>query len=157
MGRDQDPDNKIEMKAQAPVSRTPLEWLKARLSGRNTAPQPERRTHERQRMRFDAELRRVDDTVPAVGVDIHEDGAKVLCREGWEAGTVLFLTLKEVQLGGFAEVRHCTRRKDGRFAMGLAFRSPLVPQGATWQIQRVHQSSEGWTQFDDKPPLDKLA
>ena len=129
-----------------------MDWLKARL----TAPKPsqaERRSAPRQRMEFDAEIRNADETTPATGIDIHEDGAKILCREAYHTGAVIFLTLKDVQLGGFAEVRHCTRRKDGKYAIGLAFRGPLVPQGAVWQIQRVHPAQKPWTQVDDKPPV----
>ena len=69
-------------------------------------------------------------------------------------GSVVFLTLKEVQLGGFAEVRHCSLRRDGRYAIGLAFRGPLVPQGSTWQIQRVHQPECSWTKATTSPPVE---
>jgi hypothetical protein len=101
-------------------------------------------------MRFEAELQRVDSVVPVVGVDINEDGAKVLSKQAWQQGTILFLNLKGVQLGGFAEVRHCTLREDRRYAVGLAFRGALVPQGQTWQIQRVCETDEGpWTKRDD--------
>lgn len=142
------------MKAQ-PQYRTTLEWLKARLGGRKSPSQPERRSNQRQRIRFDAEFRKLDISFPVVGVDIHEDGAKVLAKQAWETGTVVFLSLKEVQLAGFAEVRHCSLRKDGRYAIGLLFQGPLVPQGAEWQIQRVHQKDSAWTQTDDKAPADK--
>jgi hypothetical protein len=135
--------------------RSPLEWLKARFGANKPAPRPERRTTPRQRLRFAAELGGIEGAVAATGVDIHEDGARVLSKSAWEVGTVLFLRLKDVQLGGFAEVRHCARRKDGRYSIGLAFRSPLVPQGSTWQIQRVHQVENAWTYLDDKPPEDK--
>jgi hypothetical protein len=105
-------------------------------------------------MRFDAEIQRSIKITPVVGVDIHEDGARVLSKEAWEIGTVLFLKLPIVQLGGFAEVRHCTLRKDGRYTVGLAFRGPLIPQGATWQIQRVCQpAAAAWTAEDDKPTV----
>ncbi len=101
-------------------------------------------------MRFEAEIQRVDGIFPVIGVDINEDGAKVLSKRGWEPGTILFLKLNDVQLGGFAEVRHCTLRKDRRYAIGLAFRGRLVLQGQTWQIQRVCQTDEGaWTKRDD--------
>jgi hypothetical protein len=101
-------------------------------------------------MRFEAELQRIDSVVPVIGVDINEDGAKVLSKQAWQQGTILFLNLKGVQLGGFAEVRHCTLRKDRRYAIGLAFRGTLVPQGQTWQIQRVCETDGGqWTKRDD--------
>lgn len=132
--------------------RTSLAWLKAQFGVEHPTVPERRRGKHRKRMRFEAELQRVGEVVPAVGVDIHEDGARVLCTKGWEPGTVLFLRLTEVQLGGFAEVRHCTLRKDKRYAIGMAFRGPLIPQGATWQVQRVVQpSGDGWTKNDDRP------
>ena len=128
----------------------PLQWLKSCFRGRHkAASQPERRVNRRQRMRFEAEVQRLDGVFPVVGVDIHEDGAKVLSKQSWAMGTILFFNLKTVQLGGFAEVRHSTLRKDGRYAIGLAFRGRLIPQGATWQIQRVCQSEGAWTKKDD--------
>ncbi len=75
----------------------------------------------------------------------------MLSPEDWEVGTIVFLKLPDVQLGGFAEVRHCTRRKDGRYAVGLKFNGPLIPQGSEWQIQRVCQPTQGWTRSDDVP------
>jgi hypothetical protein len=99
-------------------------------------------------MRFEAEIHRFDGTTPVIGVDIHEDGARVLSKRNWPDGTLLFLKLTEVQLGGFVEVRHSTLRKDGRYAIGLAFRGPMVPQGETWQIQRVCTTG-AWTRKDD--------
>jgi len=99
-------------------------------------------------MRFEAEIQRVDGNTPVVGVDIHEDGARILSKKGWKTGTVLFLRLNEVQLGGFAEVRHCSLRDDGRYTIGLAFRGPLIPQAGQWQIQRVC-AEQTWTVKDD--------
>ncbi len=105
-------------------------------------------------MWFEAEIQRIDEMVPVVGVDVHEDGARILSKKAWDTGTVLFLKLKSVQLGGFAEVRHCTLRKDGRYTIGLAFRGPLIPQGEQWQIQRVCQpANAGWTRYDDRPAI----
>jgi hypothetical protein len=141
------------MNAEPRVLREPLQWLKSRFGGRRRQ-EPERRTHVRQRLRFEAEIRKSNGTFPAVGVDIHEDGARVLTSESYDPGTVVFLTLKNVQLGGFAEVRHCALRGDGRFSTGLAFRGPLLPQGATWQVQRVHQTEDPWTMRDDKLPVE---
>ena len=103
-------------------------------------------------MRFEAEIRKGDEVFPAVGVDIHEDGARILCREQCEPGAILFLFLNEVQLGGFVEVRHCSPRKDGRYAMGVAFRGHLLPQGSTWQIQRAPTTESNWTHKDDHIP-----
>jgi hypothetical protein len=135
----------------------PLAWFKARFGGRQmAASQAERRSTQRQRMRFEAEIQRLDGSIPVVGVNLQEDGALVLSKQAWAKGTVLFLKLKDVQLGGFAEVRHCTLRKEGKYAIGLAFRGPLVPQGETWQIQRVCQPENVWTANDDGPfPCDK--
>ena len=133
--------------------RTSLEWLKSQL-GREQGPPPggERRANPRKRMRFDAEIQKLNGVFPVVGVDIHEDGARILAKQSWVTGTVLFLKLPDVQLGGFAEVRHCTQRKDGRFTIGLAFRGPLIPQGAQWQVQRVCQpATDAWTSRDDAP------
>ena len=144
----------IVMSTEPRSLRSSLEWLKSRF-GTPQRSGPERRTNERRRMRFEAELRVGQEDFPVVGVDIHEDGAKVLAPRHWEAGSIVFITLKDVQLGGFAEIRHCSRRKDGRYAIGLAFRGPLVPQGSQWQIQRVQQVEDPWTYRDDKKPEDK--
>jgi len=96
----------------------------------------------------------MDSITPVVGMDIHEDGARILAKRKWETGTVLFMKIPSVQLGGFAEVRHCTLRKDGRYSIGLAFRGPFVPQGSEWQVQRYFQpSSNAWTTQDDAPPV----
>jgi PilZ domain len=133
--------------------RARLEWLKEQF-GVPAPPPPggERRTHPRKRMRFEAEISGKDLVTAVVGVDIHENGARILSKEKWETGTVLFIKLPIVQLGGFAEVRHCSLRKDGRYNVGLAFRGPLIPQGAQWQIARYCQpASDAWTAHDDKP------
>ena len=131
--------------------RARLEWLKAQF-GITAAPPPggEKRRLPRKRLRYEAEIRRIDGSTPVVGVDIHEDGARILSKVQWDTGTVVFLKLPSVQLGGFAEVRHCTRRKDGRYSIGLAFRGPLIPQGSQWQVERHCQSSsDAWTATDD--------
>jgi len=142
------------MSRRTKALRTPLQWLKSQLGvGQGPPPEGERRTNPRRRMRFEAQVQQAMATTPVVGVDIHEDGARILSRVAWETGTLLFLRLNEVQLGGFAEVRHCTRRKDGRYAVGLAFRGRLIPQGDQWQIQRVCQPSTAWTMRDDVPPV----
>jgi hypothetical protein len=135
--------------------RAPLEWLKAQFGAEpKLPPGGERRSAQRKRMRFEAEIQKVGESVPVIGVDIHEDGARVLAKQSWDTGTVLFLKLKNVQLGGFAEVRHCTRRQDGRYTIGLAFRGPFIPQGEQWQIQRVCQpATEAWTRSDDVPAI----
>ncbi len=105
-------------------------------------------------MSFDAEIQLLEGNFPVVGVDIHQHGAQVLSKRGWEPGTLLFLKLNDVQLGGPAEVRHSKLRKDGRYAIGLAFRGPMVPQGESWQIQRVGHSTGEWTYRDDKQEVE---
>ncbi len=102
-------------------------------------------------MRFDAEIVKLDSTTPAAGVDIHEDGARILSAQGWEVGTIIFLKLPGVQLGGFAQVRHCALRPDGRYTIGLQFQGHLIPQGSEWQIQRICQPepTDAWTKRDD--------
>jgi hypothetical protein len=135
--------------------RTSLAWLKSRLAGeQGPPPAGERRSNLRKRMRFEAEIQKLDGTIPVIGVDIHEDGARILSKKAWDTGTVLFLKLPDVQLGGFAEVRHCTPRKDGRYTIGLAFRGPLIPQGSEWQVQRICQPpTDAWTSLDDVPAV----
>jgi len=137
--------------------RARLDWLKAQFGvEQKRSKEAERRSAPRKRMRFEAEVEKVGETVPVVGVDFHEDGARILAQKGWDIGTVLFLKLKDVQLGGFAEVRHCTRRQDGRYTIGLAFRSPFIPQGEQWQIQRVCQpAAAAWTKSDDRPAVEE--
>jgi len=132
--------------------RKPLAWLKAQFGiAQGPPPGGERRAVPRKRMRFEAQIELLDGSTPAVGVDIHEDGARILSSRGWEAGSVIFLRLTEVQLGGFAEIRHCVERPDGRFSIGLAFRGPLLPQGTEWQIRRIVQVDDAWTEKDDRP------
>ena len=131
--------------------RSSLAWLKAQFGVQQPRAEGERRTNPRKRMRFDAEIQKLDSTTPAAGVDIHEDGARILSPEGWEVGTVIFLKLPGVQLGGFAQVRHCELRPDGRYSIGLSFQGPLIPQGSQWQIQRIFQPAptDAWTKHDD--------
>ena len=71
--------------------RAPLAWLKSQFGGRQGHTQDERGSIPRKRMRFEAEIQRVDGITPAIGVDINEDGAKVLSKQGWETGTATVL------------------------------------------------------------------
>src|SRR5580698_823074 len=101
------------MIASSSSIRSPLAWLKSQFGEPSRPAESERRSSPRRKMRFEAEIQRFDGTTSVIGVDIHEDGARVLSKRNWANGTLLFLKLTEVQLGGFVEVRHSTLRNDG--------------------------------------------
>jgi hypothetical protein len=127
---------------------TKLGWLKAKLRcGLDRSS--ERRTARRERLTFKAEIDGPAGSVQAKGVDINAQGAMVVSRQAWAIGTKLFTRIKDLKLGGIAEVRHCTERKDGSFAVGLEFRGPFTTQAGTWRIQRIYTEDGEWTTIDD--------
>ena len=138
------------MFATSNSSPAPLNWVKSLLRRQGTPDLfAERRAARREKISFKVEIDGPDGVVPANGVDIHGQGAMVISKQAWANGTILFVQLKDFRLGGYADVRHCTLRKGGNYAIGLRFRGPLAAQVGDWRVQRVCSSADAWTRTDD--------
>lgn len=61
----------------------------------------------------------------AQGVDASRQGIGVVSEKPLPPGILVFLELTDADLSGFAHVRHCTSRPDGKFKLGLKFRDQL--------------------------------
>ena len=98
----------------------------------------ERRRRKRMKMSFDAELSVHGRSLAVDGVDLHEYGARVVCHTGIAPGTQVLINLLTKRVVGFAHVRHCTRRGNGTFGIGLQFPAELMPkQPGPWTFTRV--------------------
>ena len=116
----------------------------------------ERRAVKRERVSFMAEIDGPEGLTSVRGIDIHSEGTLVLSRKLIPVGTAVYVQLKSFDLGGLAEVRHCTSRK-GQYALGLQFRGHVVRQAGTWQTKRVYNDGAAWTAFDDfQTPEDEV-
>ena len=91
--------------------------------------------------------------VEARGVDIGRQGVGITADQPLGKGLLVFVQLTEVDLGAFAYVRHCSRRPDGQYSVGLEFRDPLQrphPQGKDWTYQRLKHGACGtWDAASD--------
>ena len=95
-------------------------------------------------MYFEAKVARESGWMRARGVNMHAEGAMVVASRPLKPQSVVFVRLKSLGLMGYAQVRHCTERWLGGYAIGMVFRAPLMQEEVgRWQFQQVHQSDGG--------------
>lgn len=102
--------------------------------------QSDRRYNHRLKMHFDAKISRKSGWMRARGVNMHAGGAMVVASRPVAPQSVVFVRLKSLGLMGYAQVRHCTERWLGGYAIGMTFRAPLMQEEVgRWQFQQVHE------------------
>ena len=115
-------------------------WFLARVargSARGLPAVKDRRSFPRPRLGFRATLRLpmgdgASSAIPVRGHDLTAFGARVVSKHPLPAGSVVVLDLPSYRLRGICHVRHCQPHR-GRFAIGMAFRSPLTrPPEGNW-------------------------
>lgn len=103
--------------------------------------QPDRRVNHRLKVRFEARISSDSGSVRVKGVNMHAEGALVMARRPLKPQSAVFVRLTSFRLMGFAQVRHCTKRGPWRYAIGLAFPTPLMQELAgPWQFHQVQQT-----------------
>lgn len=100
----------------------------------------DRRLNHRLKMHFDAKISRKSGWLRARGVNMHAEGAMVVASRPVAPQSVVFVRLKSLGLMGYAQVRYCTERWLGGYAIGIAFCAPLMQEEVgRWQFQQVRQ------------------
>ncbi len=100
----------------------------------------DKRDHRRVRADFGVTIELNGGALQARGVDASRQGMGIVSERPLPQGTLVFLQLTDADLGGFAHVRHCTSRPDGKFKLGLKFRDQLHrrrPEIGKWTHRQV--------------------
>jgi len=108
----------------------------------------DRRGRARLRAHFHVVLSGMCGYIEARGLNVTREGAALDSPDPAEVGSLVYVQLPHLGLEGFAHVRRCDPRSDGRFTLGLRFRGALlsVPKpefGGGWLYQRVRYGASG--------------
>ena len=108
---------------------------------RTGAPHADSRYHNRFRAKFKGWLKCDGKTLGIRGVDLNKSGALVTLGKPVAPGTGVFLFIDSEKLMGWAEVRHCTRRRIFGYHVGLEFRGSLMrAMEGNWQFTSITQT-----------------
>jgi hypothetical protein len=101
--------------------------------------QPDRRFHHRLNMYFEAKISRKSGWMRVRGVNMHAEGAMLMASRPLTPHSVVFVRVNTFKLVGFAQVRHCTEWGLWSYAIGVAFRAPLMREEfGTWQFHQIY-------------------
>jgi hypothetical protein len=110
----------------------------------------ERRQRDRLRTHFTVAIQAPNGYFEAHGINANRHGVGLDSPEPIEPGSLVFLQLPQCGLAGFAYVRHCLARPDGRFTIGLRFRGSLYRErrpefGGRWHyVKATHGACGAW-------------
>ncbi len=110
----------------------------------------ERRCRGRLRAHFTVGIQSPYGYIEARGLNASRHGAGVDSPEAIDTDSLVFIELPQCGLAGFAYVRHCQPRPDGRFSIGLRFRGPLhrerAPEfaGQWYYLKATHGACGAW-------------
>ncbi len=99
-------------------------WIR-RAANRFSEVLVERRRRGRLRAQFTVAIQSSYGDIEARGLNASRHGAGIDSPEAIETDSLVFIELPQCGLSGFAHVRHCKPRPDGRFTIGLRFRGSL--------------------------------
>jgi hypothetical protein len=109
---------------------------------RARATRADSRYHKRYYSRFKGWLKCNGKRHEIRGVDLNKSGAKVTTDVPLAPGSGVFVYIASERLMGWAEVRHCARRRMSGYHIGLEFRGSLMCASAMegdWQFSNVTQ------------------
>jgi PilZ domain len=121
------------------------EWL-SRISDWLGRAWLDQRDRKRLRANFNVSLEAAAGLLHTYGVDASRRGIGVLSRQPVTHGSLVFVSLSDLDLSGFAYVRHCTACADGTFRLGLNFRESLHrkrPEPGKWTYRRASYNQCG--------------
>ena len=122
-------------------------WFLARAARKSASIPPagqDRRSFPRPPLGFRATLSLpmgdgTSSAIPVRGHDLTGFGARVVSKHPIPAGSVVVLDLPSYRLRGVCHVRHCKPHR-GRFAIGMAFRTPLMrPSEGNWTFSVINE------------------
>jgi hypothetical protein len=108
---------------------------------RTRAPRTDSRFYNRYQSRFKGWLLINGKRRAIRGVDLNNSGALITSGVPLAPGDSVFLYLASARLMGWAEVRHCARRRIFGYNVGVEFRGPLMraTEGA-WQFHQYRDT-----------------